>query len=232
MAKEPPAPSVFDRVYLTGIEGVTRLVLVRHGQQNFPDAADSTARDWIDPPLSAVGRKQATAVGRHLSKEPVDAVYASNLSRALDTGVAVARHHDLTPVVMPELREIEIFRDIGERRPQEVIGDIVLRGAQERFARDRRWDAYPLTERSHEFHDRVIAAMEGILAGHAGATVVVACHGGVINAYLAWVLGLSEDMFFRPAHASVHTVLVKDDRRVILGLNDVSHLRGRDLVTY
>jgi broad specificity phosphatase PhoE len=223
---------VFDRVYLTGLPEVTTLVLVRHGQQTFPDPATATPRDWTDPPLSATGRKQAAAVGRHLAGEPVDAVYASNLSRALDTGNQVARHHDLTPVVMPELRESETFRDIGERRPEEVLGDVVLRGAQERFARDRRWDAYPLTERSHEFHDRVIAAVEGILAGHRGGTVVVACHGGVINAYLAWVLGLAEDMFFRPAHASVQTVLIKDDRRVILGLNDVSHLRRRDLVTF
>jgi 2,3-bisphosphoglycerate-dependent phosphoglycerate mutase len=225
-------PSIFDRVYLTDLPDVTRLVLVRHGQQSVPDLRNATPRDWIDPPLSALGRKQASAVGRHLSKEPVDAVYCSTLSRAHDTGAAIAKHHDLPMIVLAELREIEIFRDIGERRPQEVLGDLVLRGAQERFARDRRWDAYPLTERSHEFDDRVIAAMEGILAAHGGATVVVACHGGVINAYLAWVLGLHEDMFFRPAHASVHTVLVKDDRRVILGLNDVSHLKGRDLVTF
>ncbi len=225
-------PSIFDRVYLTGLPDVTRLVLVRHGQQAFPDLRSSTPRDWIDPPLSPLGRKQATAVGRHLSGDPVDAVYCSTLSRAHDTGAAIARHHDLEMTVVPELREIEIFRDIGERRPQEVLGDIILRGAQERFARDRQWDAYPLTERSHEFNDRVIAAVEGILACHPAQTVVVACHGGVINAYLAWVLGLSEDMFFRPAHASVQTVLVKDARRVILGLNDVSHLTRRDLVTF
>lgn len=232
MAQTPRTPSIFDRVYLTGVPDVTTLLLVRHGQQAFPDPAESTPRDWIDPPLSPLGRRQAAAVGRHLSGETVAAVYSSNLARAHDTGVAIARHHDLTPAVMPELREIEIFRDIGERRPQEVLGDVVLRGAQERFARDRRWDAYPLTERSHEFQDRVIAAMEGVLAHHRGTTVVVACHGGVINAYLAWVLGLPEDMFFRPAHASVQTVLVRDDRRVIQGLNDVSHLRRRGMVTY
>ena len=226
------ALSVFDRVYLTDVPGVTRLVLVRHGQQDQPDPESSRATDWIDPPLSAVGRKQATAVGRHLSGDDIDAVYCSTLSRAHDTGAAIAKHHDVSMVVLPELREIEIFRDIGERHPREVVGDLILRGAQERFARDRRWDAYPMTERSHEFQDRVIAAVEGILAGHVGQTVVVACHGGVINAYLTWVLGLDEDMFFRPAHASVHTVLVKDDRRVILGLNDVSHLTKRDLVTF
>ena len=225
-------PSVFDRTFLTDVPDVTRLVLVRHGQQEQPDPRRSTATEWIDPPLSATGRKQATAVGRHLRDDGIDAVYCSTLSRAHDTGAAIARHHELPLVVLPELREIEIFRDIGERRPQEVLGDLVLRGAQERFSRDRRWDAYPLTERSHEFLDRVVAAMEGILAGHRGQVVAVACHGGVINAYLAWVLGLREDMFFRPAHASVQTVLVKDDRRVVLGLNDVSHLARRGLVTF
>ncbi len=224
--------SVFDRTFLTDVPGVTRLVLVRHGQQDHPDPARSTAADWIDPPLSALGRKQAAAVGRHLKDEPVDAVYCSTLSRAERTGAAIAGHHDLPMVELHELREIEIFRDIGERHPKDVVGDLVLRGAQERFSRDRRWDAYPLTERSHEFEDRVVATVEGILARHQGQVVVVACHGGVINAYLAWVLGLREDMFFRPAHASVHTVLVKDDRRVVLGLNDVSHLVRRDLVTF
>ena len=212
MPDDDPTPSIFDRTYLTGVDGVTTLVLVRHGQQHFPDRGTSNAVDWIDPPLSALGRKQATAVGRHLSTESIDTVYSSNLRRAADTGRAIAKHHDIEPIVLTELREIEIFRDIGERRPQDVIGDLVLRGAQERFARDRRWDAYPLGERSHEFLDRVIAVLEGILAAHVGETVTVACHGGVINAYLAWVLGLDEDMFFRPAHASVHTVLVRESR--------------------
>ena len=63
---------------------------------------------------------------------------------------------------------------------------------------------------------RVGAAIETILARHPGQVVVVACHGGVINAYLALVLGLDrEDMFFRPAHASIHRVAYLGSRRVV-----------------
>jgi len=44
---------------------------------------------------------------------------------------------------------------------------------------------------------------------------------------------LDEDMFFRPAHASVHRVLARDDRRVVLSLNELTHLVSPDdLLTF
>lgn len=64
-------------------------------------------------------------------------------------------------------------------------------------------------------------AIEGIVVDHPAETVVVACHGGVIAAYLAEVLGVSDDMWFRPAHASVHRVWFRGQRRVVNRLNEV-----------
>ena len=62
-----------------------------------------------------------------------------------------------------------------------------------------------------------------------GSTIVVACHGGVINSYVGSVLGItSEDMWFRPNHASVHRVVAHGDRRVVRSLNEVHHLRSVD----
>jgi len=63
---------------------------------------------------------------------------------------------------------------------------------------------------------------------------VVACHGGVINAYLTHVLGLTDqDMFFRPAHASVHRVTFLGERRVIDAVNETAHLVPADeLLTF
>jgi probable phosphoglycerate mutase len=60
------------------------------------------------------------------------------------------------------------------------------------------------------------------------------CHGGVINAYIGHLLGLRQDMFFRPAHASVSRVLAGDGRRVIHTLNELHHLQAVDpaLVTF
>ena len=105
---------------------------------------------------------------------------------------------------------------------------------QERFVRERRWDVYPYTETSAEFRHRVVTSVEGILAEHPGQRVVIACHGGVINAYVGHLLGLVEDMFFRPGHASISRVLVGDGRRVVHTLNELHHLAAIDpaMVTF
>ena len=101
---------------------------------------------------------------------------------------------------------------------------MILRGIQERFVQERSWDVYPYTETAAEFRHRVVNVIEGILSVHTADRVVVACHGGVINAYIGHILGLGVDMFFRPAHASVSRVLAGDGRRVVHSLNEVHHL--------
>jgi 2,3-bisphosphoglycerate-dependent phosphoglycerate mutase len=232
----PPPANPMDRAFLTNTDAVTELVLVRHGQQDFPtDVGRATTADWVDPPLSAVGIRQADAVGRSMVGETIGAVYASNLERALETGRQIARHHELEVTVLPELREVELFRDVPEGTTLlDAVDPILLRGARERWVRDRRWDVYPYSETGDEFRHRVLMAVEGIVATHPGQRVVVACHGGVINAVTASILGVREDMFFRPAHASVHRVAALDERRVIWSLNETHHLAAVDpaLVTW
>jgi len=238
-AKEPPSPppppSPLDRAFLTGQPDVGALILVRHGQQEWPGGPNPAASEWVDPPLSAVGQRQAEAVGASLAHDQIDAVYSSHLRRAAETGGQIAKHHGIDPVVYEELREIEIFRDLP---PGASIRDVVrppfLRGMQERFIRERRWDVYPYTETSAEFRHRVLTSVEGILAEHPAQRVVIACHGGVINAYVGYLLGLDEDMFFRPGHGSISRVLVGDGRRVVHTLNEFHHLAAVDpaLVTF
>lgn len=219
-----------DRAFLTNTPGITELVLVRHGQQDYPkDMARSATSDWIDPPLSDLGNRQADAVGRSMADQEIAAVYASNLERARETGHQIARHHGLDVGVIPELREIELFRDLPEgTQLTDAVDPILLRGARERWIQDRRWDVYPFSETGEEFRHRVLMAIEGIIATHPGERVVVACHGGVINAVTGAILGLKEDMFFRPAHASVHRVTAQDSRRVIWSLNETHHLAAVD----
>ncbi|MCC6438089.1 MAG: histidine phosphatase family protein [Acidimicrobiales bacterium] len=222
---QPRPPTPLDRAFLTNTEDVTELVLVRHGQQVWPDPTTSTVAEWVDPPLSDLGRRQALAVGIALSRNPVHAVYSSQLARAHDTGRAIAAHHGLEVEVVEGLREIETFRDLPQdAHPAAVLGELVLRGARERFVRHRTWDVYPGSERNEEFRHRVVNVIEGIVAGHPGQRVVVACHGGVINAYVGEVLGLATAMFFRPAHASTHRIRAKGDVRALQSLNEVHHL--------
>jgi broad specificity phosphatase PhoE len=216
-----------DRAFLTYQEDATELILVRHGQQVFPDAAHARVGDWVDPPLSDLGRRQAQAVGRSLAPERIDAVYSSALVRARDTGRAIADHHGLEVQIEEDLREIETFRDLPrDASPVDVVGELRLQGARERFVRHRTWDVYPYTERHDEFRHRTLNVIEGVIALHPGQRVVVACHGGVINAYVAEVLGVGTAMLFRPAHASVHRVRAHDTTRALWALNETHHLRG------
>jgi len=217
-------PGPFDIAFLSNLEHVTEVLLVRHGQQEM-DLTGPVA-GLIDPPLSALGREQARLVGAALSTEHIDAVYASPLRRALDTGREIARHHRIEAAVIDDLREIEIFRDMPpDRTPMEVIGAQRLAGIRQRMITEKNWDVYPYTEPSRDFNRRVINAIEGIIVTHPDQRVVVACHGGVINAYVGHLIGSRFDMFFRPAHTSISIIAGGDGRRALYRLNDVHHLQ-------
>jgi probable phosphoglycerate mutase len=218
--------------YLTGDQLVTELLLVRHGQQN-PGRPGGAFGEVVDPPLSAIGERQAKALGQRLAGEQIDAVYTSNLRRAQQTGAQVAAHHGLEPVTIDDLREVELFRDIPQEASlEEFLDSRLLLGVRERMMFEKRWDVYPYSERSVDFRKRVVNAIEGIAASHDGERVVIACHGGVINAYLAHHLGIDYDMFFRPAHTSINTMLAGHHGvRAMRALGDVHHLEP-ELITY
>jgi probable phosphoglycerate mutase len=56
---------------------------------------------------------------------------------------------------------------------------------------------------------------------------VVVCHGGVINQYLAHVLGIETHVgFFYPKYTSIHRVMAaRFGQRSIVSINEASHLR-------
>lgn len=224
--QQQQAASVMDQAFLTGDPDAGELILVRHGEQDFPPAGTRDFSRYVDPPLSARGRRQADAVGTALSGRPVAAVYSSGLERARDTGAAIAAHHGVGVTVIDDLREVEIFRDVTDgKSPADVFGAEAMVAARDAFVATGRWEAYPGSETGGQLRTRVVAAVESILDAHPGDVVVVACHGGVINAYVTHVLGIEGiDMFFRPAHASTHRMAYKDGRRVVGSLNEVHHL--------
>ena len=125
-------PGAFDVAFLSNTEDVTELLLVRHGQQTYDPAGPVS--EMFDPPLSTLGEQQARLVGERLSTERVDAVYASPLTRALETGRQIARHHRLEPIVLDDLREVGVFDQIPpDNTAIEVLGRQVLAGVRERM---------------------------------------------------------------------------------------------------
>src|SRR5262249_50931072 len=75
------------------------------------------------------------------------------------------------------------------------------------------------------FQATVVQALEEIIARHAGQSVAVFCHGGVINVWTAHVLGMAPRLFFEPAYTSIHRYPCAPSRqRHPLSPNQTAHL--------
>ena len=92
-------------------------------------------------------------------------------------------------------------------------------------AGDPRW--YEPPEQPEDFQAVVVETVERIVAAHGGQRVAVVCHGGVINAYAAHVLGIDDPLFFLPTYTSINRVFAAGTgERSIASLNEAGHLRG------
>ena len=67
----------------------TRVLLIRHGQSE--GNAEGRFGGHTATPLSPRGRLQAEATARILSSENLTAIYSSDLSRAVETAMPLAR---------------------------------------------------------------------------------------------------------------------------------------------
>jgi probable phosphoglycerate mutase len=202
----PPVrvPGAFDLAFLTGLPDVTEVYLVRHAQQDIDPRGP--VGEMVDPPLSPLGRHQAQAVARALAGLGLAAVYSSPLRRARETAAAIAAACGLEPVLVPDLREVEIWRDMPQDKSvREFLGDNYLAALRERMINEKSWDVYPFSEPSAVFKRRAVNAVEAIIAAHPGRRIAVVCHGGVINAYLGHLIATPIRHVFPPG-ARLHLV--------------------------
>lgn len=81
----------------------TRILLVRHGETDWNAAG--RIQGHSDTPLNAAGRLQARRAAQRLAREPIRALYSSDLARAFETATIIGVPLGLTVVVSPQLRE-------------------------------------------------------------------------------------------------------------------------------
>ena len=209
--------------FVESLEGMCEVLLVRHGEQQFRQ--NIPLGEALDAPLSPLGRAQAEAVGHRLAALKIDRVYASPMQRAHETGNAIAKHHGLTPVVVQDLREV----DLWQKAPQDK-GLLDLYSAEQlteiyrKVSRLRKHSEYPHCEDVPAFKARIVGALDRVIAESTGCRVVVACHGGVINAVLSHVLGSGFDHLVTVHHTSISVLRAADTRRELLTVNDFAHV--------
>jgi broad specificity phosphatase PhoE len=197
-----------------------RLVLARHGQSTWNQVR--RFQGTADVGLSALGRRQAEALGHALRGVRLAAAYVSPMRRALETAEIALAAADVPLVPVEELRELSL----GEWEGCTV---------EEIRARDgdpyRAWLAAPLdcpppgAEPLPDVARRVLAAIARIARAHPdGDDVLVVAHGGVISVYACHLVGCSLNRLWRLRVDNASLTVVKPPR--VVSLNDTAHLGG------
>ena len=202
------------------------LFLIRHGRSDF-DSTDMVetvrGRQW-DPPLGEEGRLQADLLSRRLALMPAPAaVYCSTFRRARETIAPYAVSTGCAVTYLEELGEAFIGRWEGMSF-EEIMRDdaemLHLFRNQEAM-----WRRAPGAEPLPALQERATTTIEAILGRHDRGNVIIVAHGGIINAYVAPLLGLHDrEMFFLPDNTSINTIVVERDRWSVRFLSDVRHL--------
>jgi 2,3-bisphosphoglycerate-dependent phosphoglycerate mutase len=206
------------------------LFIVRHADAIPGEDEIIPSGIYDDLPLSSTGRKQAQSLAERLSGLSFDAMYSSPLRRCLETAAPLAERLGMTPIITEGLKEIRL----GNIRPLPDDGQdlaALTKALHERqldivriAGETGHWDGIPDSERSIAFRQRVVETLDEIASKHTGQRILAFAHGGVINAYIAEVLGLEKDFFFPAANTSITIVRTSGTHRVLYVLNDIGHI--------
>ena len=200
---------------------VTSLMLVRHGETAWN--VEGRIQGHLDIALNELGEAQAAALGKRLSGEKFDWVYASDLLRAYSTARSALGDPQRTIVKDKRLRE----RHLGVLQG--------LTGHEAKADQPAAWQAFKSRdpelalaggESLGEFSRRVIGFLEEIADKHAGRRILAATHGGVLDVAYRHALGMPPSLArdFPIYNASVN-VLCHDHRGWrIEAWGDISHL--------
>ena len=198
-------------------ERPTLIYLLRHGEVVLAETRRFVGH--LDVPLSPRGEAQCAAQAARLRREPLAAIFTSDVSRARRSGEIVGAPHGLAPTALPELREMDMGRWDGltaaelETREPEAFRDWMARVGEFPF---------PGGDDVPKLVARVWPAFEAIVAAHAGQAVAVVAHAGPNRAILCRALGLplTRLVAFGQDYAALTVLERAGGRWRLLRLND------------
>lgn len=205
---------------------ITRLVLIRHGEANS-NVAQIFGGHQTCTGLSPLGREQCEQLRDRLARtgelRGATHLYASTLPRARETAEIIAPALGLDVVEDDELHELD---------PGEADG-ITFAEYGKRFMADADWNNDPSRpvapggESWTGFIDRAAGALVRLAETHPGETIVAACHGGIVEASMIRLLGLTVE-FRRNRFETINSSITEWSRRAnlwrLVRYNDAAHL--------
>jgi len=162
------------------------LVFIRHAETDLA----GTFCGHSDPPINLIGQAQIAEMISRLRAETFDAIYSSDLRRAVETAEPLARAFALPVIATYRLREIHFgdwegltWTEIEQRDPIYA----------------RRWiEAFPTLpapngESFAVFERRILDAVNHLCCLSQDKRIAVVTHAGVMRVVLQRLLGYSED---------------------------------------
>jgi broad specificity phosphatase PhoE len=154
---------------------MTRLILIRHGQTDWN--VEGRWQGQADVPLNSRGLEQAQQLATELADVGIQAIYASDMQRALQTVQPLSRLTGLPVRIDPRLREIHQ----GEWQGM-LVTEIMARYGElfHRRKADPMAVAPPGGETLEQVQQRAYRVLDEILEHHPHETVAIGAHGFVI----------------------------------------------------
>jgi broad specificity phosphatase PhoE len=201
-----------------------RIYLMRHARVAYFEDGRPLRPDLV--PLTDEGREQARAAAAVLNGIEFDRVITSGLPRTLETARIVAPGAE--PESWPELREIESGRlgDIPEDELERAFVE-TWRGVVPEEAR------FLVGETVGSLLDRVLPAVDRLLADPDWDVVLAVLHGGVNRAILSYALTGGRAFLgnFEQSPGCINVLDVGGDDWVVRAVNtsptDLAHRVGR-----
>ncbi len=206
---------------MDGLDEVTRLVCVRHGQTDWN--AQGRIQGQLDIDLNPLGQAQALALAAALQDEGLDQVVCSDLRRCRQT---------LAPLLLQRTLPVRWHAGLRERSFGDFQGQTWVELAAREPEALQRWKSRdpdfsaPGGESLRAFSERVLAVVRELAAAHAGQTLLLVTHGGVLDCLYRAALGLDLQAArsWRLGNAAINRLMVSGGRLHLVGWADETHL--------
>jgi len=202
---------------------MAKIYLIRHGETRWN--REKRLQGHLDIGLNERGYWQADRLGEYLSDCSVAAVISSDLSRAVDTAKAVAKHHNLTLQYDPRLRE----RHYGLM--QGLSHDEVAQNHPRHHQawKDREVNFQPESGESlQQFYDRVMESAIFWAKKYEDQDIAMVAHGGVLDCLNRAATGKTLDVprDFEILNASLNTLSFSESHFELIEWGNVSFLNN------
>ncbi len=167
---------------------LTKLYLIRHGE--IEGAETKRYKGHTDVPMSDNGENQIKAMSDYLAQnggEGINALYTSDLSRAVKSAEIIAEPLGLKPIIVEGLKE----RNFGKWEGKSY--DEVAAQYPDAF---KAWANSPLEfspeegESTVDLRERVLDAFNPIIEKHKEEDIAVVAHGGTNRVIICQLLGI------------------------------------------